>query len=162
MSKFAKFSNIRERYYPLLLSIIVVGLTFSHEDRIFIKDIACKAFDFDIQSLLITIESILLGFILTVLALVMQIDNNAMRAIREANRYKDLVKYNEYAAYSTFISIVLSAVFIFTSNRLVDRSVYSSIFLYTWEFFIVYSFISTYRFMRIFFVIAKSDSPQAE
>ncbi|OAV63602.1 hypothetical protein Barb6XT_03104 [Bacteroidales bacterium Barb6XT] len=114
-----------------------------------------KVLEFDPLSSIINVESILFGFILTVLTLLMQLDNKSMRTIKEYGRYPQLIGFNKTAAYSSFFAIAFTLVLILYPNGIDLSSPYCLSLFYAWEFVIALSFLSTYRFMRIFFIIAK-------
>ncbi|MCC8145683.1 MAG: hypothetical protein LIO93_04420 [Bacteroidales bacterium] len=154
---FAKFLNSVEKYGPMAFSLILTLASILFICNDFIRSIAIRALEFDVLSLIITIESILFGFILTVLALIMQLKNNkALEAIRSANRYTDLIKFNKSAAYSCFFTILFTFILILLSSR-VFYSIFYLGFILVWEYTFLMSLFTNLRFMMIFFQIAQKD-----
>lgn len=109
-------------------------------------------YDFrDLIALVITVESILFGFLLTVLALTIQSPTNATQHLKSAGRFPHLVKYNKEAIYSCLFVIFIS-LFLFLSPQKSPDTTYSIL----WFGFTMLSFLLSLRYVRLFFIIILS------
>lgn len=139
-----------ERFYPICLSLLFIVFIFLFRDSAFIISVSKKLFTENILSLVITIESILFGFLMTVISLIIQMNNKAIDAIKQLGRYKDLLNFARFSIYSSILVIFFSLFYILTEQSI------GSIIYYVWFLFFIYSALSLYRFIHIFFVVAKS------
>lgn len=149
-----KILKLWESYYPIVLSTVITIIFFC-----FCPDvIAVKVFTKDIITVTITITGILFGFLLTVLALLMQSDSKSMKLIKVYGRFGELVKFNKRAVYSSALSLLLSLAFLIIND--LKPEVYLQvclleIFKWLWFFVVTATILKTYRYVDIFYNLIK-------
>jgi len=125
-------------------------LFYIFRDELFVRDLSSKIFRHEFLSLIITIESVLFGFLLTILSLVIQMDNKAVKALKESNKFVDLIGFCKSTLSMSFLTVLVSLLLILFSQNL-----FLSIM---WIFFFFSSMFTLFRFVRIFFVLAESSN----
>lgn len=139
-----------EKIYPYLLSSIVIFFIFVFNNNEDVISIQKKILDKDILNIIITIESILFGFLMTVLSLIVQMNNKAIELIKTLGRYNDLINYSKASIYGALMVVLVSFIIILKPER--PNTVLSYICIYL----MVFSLLSLFRFVHIFFKLAKS------
>lgn len=146
-----------ELIYPVLFaicSVLIVYLELS--TNITFKQIIHRLLLDNSLTLIITIETTLFGFLLAVLALILQMNNKFIDALKEANRYKDLISFCKKAVYSTFVVIIVSILILLLKDLIIYHNIKLSIY-YIFGFTLVYNILTTYRFVKVFFLLANSN-----
>lgn|GEM_PF-4347829 len=139
-----------EYWYPYVVSWGMCLLFYIFRDELFVRDLSSKIFRHEFLSLIITIESVLFGFLLTILSLVIQMDNKAVKALKESNKFVDLIGFCKSTLSMSFLTVLVSLLLILFSQNL-----FLSIM---WIFFFFSSMFTLFRFVRIFFVLAESSN----
>ncbi len=152
--KSQKILNFWENYYPLFISIIIT-LVFYFGCK---STVRTKIFSKEIISVTITISGILFGFLLTILALLMQSDNNSMKLIKVYGRFGELIKFNKRAVYSSALSLILSLIFLVVIDTEPIKCFYIhlfELFKWLWFFVLVMTILKTFRYVDIFYSLIK-------
>lgn len=146
-----------ENYYPITISILSIFMYYfflsSNKPA---HSIIIRIIDDNLISVIITIYSALFGFLLTILALIYQMNNKMLDLVKEFDRFKDLIKYSKLSVYSSIAVVVFGIIIYITSKSELYIDIIRGI-RYTYGFLIIYSFLTTMRFVNIFFLIAKSN-----
>jgi hypothetical protein len=152
-----KIKKYTELYYPLILSLVVVLITyFWLSKNIVFKGIVNKILLDSTLSLIISTEATLFGFLLAVLALILQMNNKLIQAIKEAARFNDLISFSKKAVYASFTVVVITIIILLIKDILIIKMIKDFVF-YLWGFSIIYSILSAFRFVKIFFMLANSN-----
>lgn len=152
-----RINKYTELLYPLILSLVVVLICyFWLKNNILFNGIASKMLTENILSLIISIEATLFGFLLAVLALILQMNNKLIEAIKNLSRFNDLISFCKRAVYASFTVVVLTIIILLVKDILILKIV-KTIFYYLWGFSFIYSFLSAFRFVKIFFMLANSN-----
>ena len=130
-------------------------MVFKNSSSVF-SEITNKMITDDTLGLIITVEATIFGFLLAVLALVLQMDNKMMKLIKEYNRYNELIDYCKKAIYASFFVIVISIVVLLIKDTSVAELA-KTVSNYLLSFFLIYSLFASLRFVKIFFILAKSN-----
>ena len=143
-----------ESYYPVILSAILT-MIFFFLCRIPLKE---KVFSKEIISVTINITGILFGFLLTVLALLLQSDSKSLKLIKVYGRFGELIKFNKSAVYASALSLILSLIFLIFIDLKPEKCFY--IYLYEsfkwfWFFILMTTILKTYRYVDIFYNLIK-------
>ena len=147
-----KCKKYTEYSYPYVLSFVMCAIIclLTHYG-IITEAILDNIFDKELFSQIITIESIVFGFLLTGLSLILQMDNPAINAIKKVGRYPDLISYCKSAVISSLVAVIVSLL------AMILHPIKDLWYLtYPWWFFFLLSIFTLYRFVRIFFLLAKS------
>ena len=162
----AKTKLFWERYYPYILAIIFVVIAVVISNLEFIKCIKAtdgnylvdkitnKMFADTVLGNILTIGGILFGFLLTVLAIVLQMDSPNIKELKKVGRFHELVSYNKQAVLAILIMMIFTVVLLI-SNNCIDSYFYI-VFKYIWGAVSVLSMLLTYRFLDIFYVFANN------
>lgn len=143
-----------ESYYPAILSVLLT-MIFFFLCKVSIKE---KVFSKEIISVVVNIAGILFGFLLTVLALLLQSDSKSLKLIKVYGRFGELIKFNKSAVYSSALSLVLSLIFLIVIDLKPEISFH--IYLYDflkwfWFFILMTTLLKTYRYVDIFYNLIK-------
>ncbi len=97
--------KLKEKYLAILVSVIVVVLNFIWQFTVVInmEKLVDKAIDY---------SSISFGFLLTVLAILLQAQTGALKAIKEAGRFNDLISFNKKGVVSSLVLAIYAIVYI--------------------------------------------------
>lgn len=154
--KHLKIKKCIENTFPGFIAIIISVLFFTVFSKYpFFVDFTSKLLSDPILTLIITIESALFGFLLTILALIFQMNNKMVEIIKEFDRFKDLVRFSKEAVYSSLATILFSLIIlIFVTPD--TNYVFARITKYFFGIALVYNALSTIRFVEIFYMLAKS------
>lgn len=151
-SRRRKHSKFIEVSYPLIISLIFIIFSVSKwGSDLFSNYLSSTITVFDFRSFIstvITIESIIFGFLLTALALTIQTSTPSMTHIRQSGSYKKFIRYNKWAAYCSLLVVILSAILFLCPEKLPDY-----LYIKIWFGFIIFSFLLTYRYLRIFYIV---------
>lgn len=147
-----------EKYYPYLITLFLLAiiLWYANSDRVnltILESTKKNLFSNGFLGSILTIESILLGFLLMVLTLTLQSNNKNMQELRKSKRFNELISYNRNAVIFSFWTIITTTIVMLTYGGL-DHIVYS-IFLYVWGGCTLISVIATFRFLDIFYALIK-------
>lgn len=152
-----KIKKYIELYYPLTVSVIgVLIFYFWLSKNDLLNGLITKILLDSTLSLIISTEATLFGFLLAVLALILQMNNKLIQTIKEYGRFNDLVSFCKRSVYASFAVVVLSLIILLVKDILLIHIV-KTIFYYLWGFSLIYSLLSAFRFVRIFFFLANSN-----
>lgn len=146
--------KVLEEVYPYLISTVIVVSIWKFIPNEFIS----KIFLVRIIESVLTISGILFGFLMTVLTLLLQTNTEGIKAIKDANKFENLLNYNKHAVYNTVISMVVSLIlliFIDEEKNISMNKWYNLLLGYTWVFIISSMLLNTYRYTRIFYTLIK-------
>jgi len=148
-------SKFLERYFPYILFVLFLSSAIIPPTSRLIDNqlhaLANSISIFNLVTVILTIESILFGFLLTVLALTLQISNKAIDLIKKADRFNELIRYNRSAVYSCFAATFIGLVLI-----LFPQIPSTSICYVFWFGVSLLSFFLSIRYVRLFFKILLS------
>lgn len=146
-----------ELYYPFALSLVLTMTLLVFFSKFpLIKELGRKLLLESNLTLIITIESTLFGFLLAVLALILQMNNKLIESIKRFNRYNDLISFCKKAVYSSFFTIFSAFIILIFMDIYLPyfiRLLFYSFFYFSF----IYNILTTYRFINIFFKLAKSN-----
>ncbi len=152
-----KIKKYSELYYPLILSSAAVLIIYFWLSKDFVfNSIANKILSDSMLSLIISIEATLFGFLLAVLALILQMNNKLIQTIKEYGRFNDLISFCKKAVYSSFIVVVLTIIILLVKDILIVKCIKTAVY-YLWGYSFIYSFLSAFRFVKVFFMLANSN-----
>jgi hypothetical protein len=147
-------SQVIERYYPYLILAAYLILIFIPAVQVLLSEYIRKAlisFAYrDLISQVMTIESILFGFLLTVLAITVQTNTSAIIHIKEAGRFNELISFNKQSIYSSIITVFISLILYLLPTKTPDPTI-----LLLWMGLTLLSFLLAFRYVRLFFIIIK-------
>lgn len=146
-----------ERYFPLVVStgVILIVIFWLSNFPVF-RAIAHKLLIDSCLTQIITIEATLFGFLLAVLALILQMNNKLVDTLKEFDRFKDLILFSKKAVYSTFIVIALAILILLIKDLQFIQPI-KFIVYYSYGFILTYNLLATFRFVRVFFLLANSN-----
>lgn len=144
-----------ENYYPAIISVFITLVFFTLCPDEIIKKVYTK----EIINAIITISGILFGFLLTILALLLQSDNKSLRLIKIYGRFGELVLFNKRAVYSAAFALIISLVLLIIID-LNDSKIYwiinfMKILKYVWFYSFIATLLKTYRYIDIFYNLIK-------
>lgn len=149
-----KRSKIWEKCYPyflFILYIILVNIPYVNTKVSSYVNDTMSLLDYrDLISQIMTVESILFGFLLTVLAITIQTNTSAILNIKKAGRFNDLISYNKQAVYMSFITVSVSLLLYLLPYKNIDLLFFLSLFGLTFL-----SLVLSFRYIRLFFIIIK-------
>lgn len=145
-------SNKWEKLYPLLFSSMICLLLYFFKDNEIIDKCYYKCFDKTFISALVTAKSIVFGFLLTTMVTLMQLNNSAIKNLIDTNRFPELIQYNKTAVIYSFLSVILTCVFLLTLEIQIP---YYNIFVAIWIFVMNMVIFLSYRFLNIFYSFLK-------
>jgi divalent metal cation (Fe/Co/Zn/Cd) transporter len=134
-----------ERLYPFILAVVGAVVFF-----ISFPSMSIERFeDFNLLAdRTLRINTVLLGFFLTMYGIVGTIQSRRMEFVRTSGLYGTLMSYNKAAVIAQFFSILVvlvSSFYQFYQNNLwLDRVIASLL-----AFVIIYSYLAAYRFTRL-------------
>ena len=146
-------TNYIEKFYPCIISVIAGVLVYCFFADGVVSGVFGKIFASQFLSVIITVEGVLFGFLLTVLSVIMQMNNKELELIKELGRYKDLIGFGKSALFACFLVVAVSLVVLLISG---NNELTYGIFAAVWTFSFVLSILNLHRFVRVFFLIAKS------
>lgn len=146
-----------EKYYPLFFTIVGLLVISILMFKIpFAKTIREEMLKPDFLSLIVTIETTLFGFLLAVLAIVLQLNNKTIELIKKYDRYNELITYSKQSVMSCVWVIILTSVIILF-NKILGDNISAIIIFILWIASLIYNVLCTYRFVHIFYDIARSN-----
>lgn len=153
--KYISWRNF-ERIYPLLFSSIgLIAYRFIPKG-LFLISLNHKFTSIEFLYTFITVEATLFGFLLTVLSIILQMNNKGVKILKEKNRYGELISFGKSAVVSSLILLIISLLLI-----LLEGNDIASKLIKTLQIILgtvtVYNVLSTIRFTNIFFVLSKSN-----
>lgn len=147
-------SRFCEKYYPYFIAVLYLILIFLPCVRAILVSYISKALNMfnyrDLISQIMTVQSILFGFLLTVLAITIQGNTESISYIKKSGRFNELISFNKQAIYSSLISVFVSL-----ALYLLPTKEPSSTSLLLWFGLTMLSFLLALRYIRIFFLIIK-------
>jgi hypothetical protein len=136
-------SLLFEKYYPFLVATFIGLLSFVY------GEIIC--FDYNnFYYTSLSIFSILIGFLLTVSTIINTLNNEAIDFIKKSDKYYLFISYLKKSIYSSLNSLMFVISYIFFKESFSEFSIYVNIFL---VFYISFSLLNCYRFIKIFIKI---------
>lgn len=146
-----------EYYYPFVVSIgVVLIVIFWLSNFSTFRVIVHKLLVDSVLTQIITIEATLFGFLLAVLALILQMNNKLVDTLKEFGRFKDLILFSKKAVYSTFFVIALAILILLIKDLQLIKTI-KLIVYYGYGYTMTYNLLATFRFVRIFFILANSN-----
>ncbi|MDD2635943.1 MAG: hypothetical protein PHW82_10630 [Bacteroidales bacterium] len=140
-----------DKYYFEQSLAPIIALLFGVANLIWQNLFTCKDPTM-IISKSIDISFIIFGFLLTVLALILQ----TTKKIRNRNLYPRLIRFNKRIAYLSltagFYSLIYSSVF-----SSISTTIYKEYFVSIYIFVFVWIIIDLILFIRIFYKLAEED-----
>lgn len=144
-------NKLKELYFSIFLAtaILIVDLSYRWSSHLDMAKLVDKAVDY---------SSISFGFLLTVLAILLQSNTKAIIRIKHANRFNDLIKANKKGVIAS-LSLVFISIFYLSvsSSEIINMIVYddlsikllfNSIFLSVFA----YQFIEVVLFLEVFYI----------
>jgi len=150
-----KFLEYWEKFYPYILSIILLIITYNYIP----SEIKTKIFSGNIFESVLTLSGISFGFLITILSLLLQMTNRSLKMLKELDKFDLLISYNKQAVYNSAITMIISLVLLIMSsneNIAPQISIQELIIRYIWLYSIICVFFNTYRYTSLFFKIIKS------
>jgi hypothetical protein len=153
-----------ERFYPLIISLLSVGLSITFKLKIDIPGFE-KVLDG-----IITFTSIVIGFLGALLAIILSISKSKVmqhlyKHVNESNGKNLLYSYFNQTIIAGFVTVILS-IFLYILKEIKDIKCYGEYALYIWVFFSVFFILSSYRIvsvlMRTLFTESKLSNQDAE
>lgn len=144
-----KLSKWIEILFPTFIASIAVAIIVAMHNNEFVHTICSKLLSRDFLTLIISIECTLFGFLLAVLALLLQLNNKAIELIVKYNRFPDLIRFSKFAIYSSLLIVCISLILIVTKDLISSHWIY-----YIWGWLVVYNIGSVVRFVKIFYGLA--------
>lgn len=156
--KIKTIRRIWEKIYPSAVSLLLLlgGFVLTRAGLIppaALASVKEKILSPGFLDTLVTVESILLGFLLAVFALVLQSGSPAIDELKRANRFRELIAYNRNAVIHSFLTVVLTLLVTLLLEPLPACA--RSLLLYLWLFSTLTSLLSTFRFLDIFYALIK-------
>lgn len=138
-----------EKYYPILLGIILTILSFWWKDSLPpIESVIDK-----VTEHIFDVYSILIGFLLTILTILKSMEGKAMDAIRKnEDRFQQLISYLICAISMAAIMVLYCLLLPFIPR---GNPPTSEVIDYLFVFLFVFSLSTSYRFLDIFFTIIR-------
>lgn len=143
--------SLKEKYLSILVSIIVIVLNFTWRFTAMIdmEKLVDKAIDY---------ASISFGFLLTVLAILLQAQTGALKAIKEAGRFKDLISFNKKGVVSSLVLAIYAIVYISIGIENKGQLVFDVISLHNlldniFLFILMYQLTQVILFLDLFYEI---------
>lgn len=146
-----------ERVSPLFFAIIGIVTYIVIPKTDLILSLTKKFTSTDFLTIFITVEATLFGFLLTVLSIILQMNNKGIEKLKSINRFKELVSYGKSAVISSLILLILSIIIILIKDES-QASKPLVIFNFLLGFMTIYNMVATIRFTNIFFVLSESGS----
>lgn len=145
-----------ETWYPIIISAMsTVVFLFWVSDMYFVHRIAFKLLSDGCLSQIITIEVTLFGFLLAVLAIILQMNNQLIITMKKYNRFNDLIRFSKESIYSCFFVILLSIFVLLIKDSDIVKSIRHFVY-YTFGAILIYNILVIFRFVKIFFLLATS------
>lgn len=135
-----------ERSYPLMGAVVLSTTALIFFGKMSVETIS----DFNrLGDHALRINTVLLGFFLTMFGIVGTIKTQRMKVVKAAGLFPQLMRYNKVAIQSQFYSIVVVIITsfyqFFEGREMLDRIIASLLI-----FALVYSFLAAFRFSRLF------------
>lgn len=146
-----------EKYYPLVASLIaglVAMCIFLRYPSLRVP--AKELLKSEFLSVIVTIETTLFGFLLAILAILLQLKGPVMNRIKKWNRFSELVSYSKSAVMSCALTLMFATMLILWS-KWIEGYDNQYLIVTLWSTTLAYNILATYRFVSIFYVIAKSS-----
>lgn len=131
-------------FYFTMLTCIVLWLCRNCSILIYLFN--NRLSDKDFLAALLTLSSIIFGFLLTTIIFLLQSESKSICIIKKLNRVNDLIKYNKKAVYSSFVTVVFTTIIMLLGDRY-NIDWLKSVWIYT----TIYSAISSAQFLQLFF-----------
>jgi len=145
----AKSSKFLEIIFPSLIASIAVVILVAIDKSDIVQTICSGLLTHDFLALIISVECTLFGFLLAVLAIILQLKNKAIDLIVKFGRFNDLLRFSKFAIYSSLLIVCISLILIVTKDLISSHWIY-----YIWGWLVVYNIGSVVRFVKIFYSLA--------
>lgn len=140
-----------EKYYPLLLSILVTSVIFLTgclvDRQQFILQLADNS---------LTISITLIGFFLTILTLVNSIDSTRMRHIKQRGLFPRLLSYLKVSINVNLLLLVGAFLIKFVSHQEYLNIKGKNLFDYGFFWLFAFTLLISFRFIKIFVMLMSS------
>lgn len=155
MRKALKFLGDWEKYYPYILSVILIIVIYKYIP----SELEFNIFRSNIFDSVLTLSGIAFGFLITVLSLLLQMTNRSLKLLKELDKFDLLISYNKQAVYNSAITMIFSLVLLimFSNENITLPISYQELIVgYVWLYSILCMFFNTYRYTSLFFKIVRS------
>lgn len=155
MKSVLKFLEFWEKYYPYLISILLLFIFYKYVPL----DIQEKIFKENIFESVLTLSGISFGFLITVLSLLLQMTNRSLKMLKELDKFDLLISYNKQAVYNSALTMIFSLILLIFLTRSGPDFSLSNFELavgYLWVYTIFCMMLNTYRYTSLFFTIVRS------
>lgn len=147
-----KYKLYIERYYPFGLTLSICILLYAFRNCEVISLLYKSVFDSTFLSAILTSLSIVFGFLLTLFGIIYTSNSATIVALKTSNRFDELINYNKTSVLWTFISVVLTSIFLM-SFSIENQILYYDYFVAFWVYSTIFSLITSFRFLDLFFVL---------
>lgn len=141
-----------EKVYPMLFSVGICMLLYINRNNSIIKDFYAAIFDKDFLTAVLTVASIVFGFLLTAITIIYQSESPVIVELKRAGRFHELIDYNKTAVKCTFY-LVLSTSILLMTFMYADTVPYYHCFVGLWVYMAFYACLTNIRFLNIFYSI---------
>lgn len=148
----ARIFKYIERFYPAFLSVMTCCLLYKYQNNPVIQIIYAGIFNDSFLTAILTVASIVFGFLLTAITIIYQSDNPVITEIKRAGRFKELINFNKTAVKWTFFLVIATSVFLMTYEN-TNSIPYYQYFVGLWVYITVYTCLTSIRFLNIFYSI---------
>lgn len=148
----AKGKLIIERFWPFVTSLLICIVLFIFKDNYYIKMLYQSIYNDVFLTAILTSLSIIFGFILTSFTLIYSSNSNAILALKESDRFQELIDYNKIAVYWLLIATILTSLLLL-SFHLKNTIPHYDYFVGFWSFSILFSVCLSIRFLSIFYLL---------
>jgi len=136
-----------EKYYPLLVAVLLVLIAYKLNNwRNF------NLFQKSILDIDITIGAVIFGFLLTMLGILSQTNNQVLEFLKKHDRYKDFIGYNKEAVALSSVTAVYSLAILIILEVNQDCSL-SFVLEAFWAGLNISMLLATYRFVSLFYLL---------
>ena len=141
-----------ERFYPALLSVLVCCLLYKYQNNPIVQKIYAGIFNESFLTAILTVASIVFGFLLTAITIIYQSETHILTEIKRAGRFKELINFNKTAVKWTFYLVITTSIFLMTYER-ANSIPYYHCFTGLWVYMAFYACLTSIRFLNIFYLI---------
>lgn len=149
MSKCGKFY---EKYHPIFIATLTSIVFYWQKDTLLIKKLYAAICDCDFLTAILTVSSIIFGFLLTAFTLIYQSDSFVIKELKKINRFTELISYNKVAVKWAFYQVVLTSLLLLISDDYM-KIPYHECAVSFWIFATIYTCLLSIRFLNIFYLI---------
>lgn len=148
------FSLFWEKKYPYILTAVISLTIYFLRSNNYVQILKNHLLSESFISSLLATYSIIFGFLLTVLTLAVSSSSKGFSLLYESGRLSEYISYNKQAVKTIFVSIIISLFILPITENTLNPCI-CKMALYFWGIMNLLSFILTYRFLDIFYALAK-------